>query len=220
MSTLLLLLSVFATVSRGAILGIGIGFLFFFLWNLISNEKSVSHRGLKHSVIFAILFSFVCLFIQFFISEELLSIVVERLLNLSLESSGGRLDVWQANLKIFLDYPIFGVGLDSTLLYPEYYSAEAPVLMAHNLFLQVLVETGIIGFVVFLWIVWVPCNLIWRARYHYVHCTQRTLIQGLIIANLIILVQVQFLPILLDPLLWGMWAITAGVAMRLKHGLD
>ncbi|QLY27032.1 O-antigen ligase [Bdellovibrio sp. KM01] len=67
-----------------------------------------------------------------------------------------RLIAWKVNWHIFLDHPIFGVGLErAAKFYPEYYKAigygDAMVVgNAHNQYFQILSGAGIIGFVSYL----------------------------------------------------------------------
>lgn len=60
-----------------------------------------------------------------------------------------RLDIWQLAYDVWLKYPIFGVGLGDFSLFSSM-SAELMYrsLRVHNMFLEVLVETGIIGFTI------------------------------------------------------------------------
>ena len=63
--------------------------------------------------------------------------------------SSGRKHFWQVGLKIFLDYPILGAGLDSFgTAFTTYDTGNGNfrVEQAHNDYLQVLAEAGIIGF--------------------------------------------------------------------------
>lgn len=55
------------------------------------------------------------------------------------ESSSGRIDLWVNGLKCWMEQPIFGCGFYQLEHYPHL-SAHP-----HNLFIQVLAETGIIG---------------------------------------------------------------------------
>lgn len=77
-------------------------------------------------------------------------------LNLSDTSSqGNRLIVWKVAWEIFLDHPLFGVGLhDSHRLYDAYYTKfgiEKSLIVghAHNEFLEILSGSGIIGFILY-----------------------------------------------------------------------
>ena len=73
-------------------------------------------------------------------------------------SSVGRLDLWRAALQMFIHHPIFGVGyLHFTSQLPAYFqntsSSYIPIygfsgiLYAHNLFLTLLSQAGLIGVV-------------------------------------------------------------------------
>jgi O-antigen ligase len=63
--------------------------------------------------------------------------------------SSGRKHFWQVGSKIFLDYPILGAGLDSFgSAFTNYDTGNGNlrVEQAHNDYLQVLAEAGILGF--------------------------------------------------------------------------
>ncbi|HEV8160448.1 MAG TPA: O-antigen ligase family protein, partial [Pyrinomonadaceae bacterium] len=63
--------------------------------------------------------------------------------------SSGRGHFWQIALKIFFDHPIFGAGLDSFgTAFTRYdtWNGSFRVEQAHNDYLQVLAEAGILGF--------------------------------------------------------------------------
>lgn len=64
-------------------------------------------------------------------------------------SAQGRVDSWYEGLQMFQGHPLFGVG-------PDMYSDYHP-LTAHNSFVLVLAETGIIGFT--LWLAFVAYGL-------------------------------------------------------------
>lgn len=62
-----------------------------------------------------------------------------------------RLDYWRAGYKMFLRSPIIGNGFNSFgLLYPRYrFPGTGEARTAHNNFLQILIETGVVGFAFF-----------------------------------------------------------------------
>jgi O-antigen ligase len=63
--------------------------------------------------------------------------------------STGRTHFWQTALQMFFNYPIFGVGLDSfgvAFTRFDTWNGTFRIEQAHNDYLQVLAETGIIGF--------------------------------------------------------------------------
>ncbi len=63
--------------------------------------------------------------------------------------SDSRLAIWQANLQVFGDFPLFGTGLGSHAeAYPLYYDppfAEAEFTHAENSYLQIASESGAVG---------------------------------------------------------------------------
>jgi O-antigen ligase len=72
-------------------------------------------------------------------------------------SSLGRIILWATAWNIFADSPLFGAGLwNFHLLYREYFQVSwlpPMILGTHNMFLQLLSETGLCGFVAFLGLV-------------------------------------------------------------------
>jgi O-antigen ligase len=65
-----------------------------------------------------------------------------------------RLELWKASVTAFADSPIVGHGSSSVKTVIEKYLAEPGKVverMPHNIFLHLLVETGIIGFILFLY---------------------------------------------------------------------
>ena len=68
-----------------------------------------------------------------------------------------RLHFLRASLNIFKDYPFLGIGWRNLgLLYEDYKVAQANIShFSHNCFLQIAVETGPLGLVGFVWIVYI-----------------------------------------------------------------
>jgi putative inorganic carbon (hco3(-)) transporter len=63
-----------------------------------------------------------------------------------------RLALWQAAFSLFVGHPVLGIGYGNyKYLYTSFMtiSAQLDTLDAHNLYLQLLSETGLIGFLVF-----------------------------------------------------------------------
>lgn len=59
----------------------------------------------------------------------------------------GRIEMWSTGLKIFMDYPIFGIGdIGTEEIYKVYVPANSePVGHLHNNFINLLVKLGIVG---------------------------------------------------------------------------
>lgn len=73
-------------------------------------------------------------------------------LRLKAKTLAVRFDYWQAGFKMFADYFLLGTGSDNFgLLYPLYAVKDAEITqMAHNNYLQIFVENGLLGGIVFL----------------------------------------------------------------------
>jgi O-antigen ligase len=73
------------------------------------------------------------------------------------DTIGTRYRIWEAGLKMFLDHPIAGVGIGQFSNYVHNYSISGIPnylnLSTHNLYIQILSETGIVGFLIFLTII-------------------------------------------------------------------
>jgi hypothetical protein len=61
----------------------------------------------------------------------------------------GRVAQWEQGLLAFMDHPVLGVGTD------QYRTVNTLSKVAHNSYLSVLVELGLIGFVLFATILWI-----------------------------------------------------------------
>jgi O-antigen ligase len=68
----------------------------------------------------------------------------------------GRTEQWRQGFRAFVDHPILGVGTDM------YRSVNTLNKVAHNSYLSVLVEEGLIGFAIFMWILAMVVGKIWR----------------------------------------------------------
>ena len=77
-----------------------------------------------------------------------------------------RVDIWRTTLRIARDYPLTGVGLHNTIeLYDHYKDADAiesRVPHAHNNYIQLIVERGVVGFAAFAYFIYVLCALFLR----------------------------------------------------------
>lgn len=76
-------------------------------------------------------------------------------------SNNFRINVWIAVLKMIKDYPLTGIGLGHDVfnkIYPSYMQTNYTALSAYSIFLEIAVETGLIGFFCFLWLIVVTFN--------------------------------------------------------------
>ncbi|MDI6869841.1 MAG: O-antigen ligase family protein [Bacillota bacterium] len=127
-----------------------------------------------------------------------------------------RLYIWRSTLMMIKDYPLFGVGAGAFMhVYPRYVLPGAPepvAAFAHNLFLQVLAEFGLVGFVVFVAILGRVMWMSWQlAR------TGNVFYQGIFAALVGVLIHQQ-----VDIPIWGLeiggafWTMV-GLVIALYH---
>ncbi|MBV9545664.1 MAG: O-antigen ligase family protein [Chloroflexi bacterium] len=88
--------------------------------------------------------------------------------------SSGRSDLWRVGWQVFAGHPLFGIGIGNfTVVEAHYvlapgnisriqYITDQPHLV-HNTYLQLLAETGIVGLVGMLSVVWLSLRSTWRA---------------------------------------------------------
>jgi O-antigen ligase len=76
-----------------------------------------------------------------------------------------RLDIWQQSLDLFSQHPILGTGPAGYAVYfQSVYAGSAFSMSTHNNYMDVLLETGILGVVVFAWLLTALFIAGWRAR--------------------------------------------------------
>jgi O-antigen ligase len=131
----------------------------------------------------------------------------------------GRIAENLAAIEMFRDHPIIGVGPDNfELHYLDYaqrigLDSRAEVRGAHNLYLESLAETGIVGTIPFFALLWVGLRRSWRAR-SAAEPDLALLIEGCFVAWLTFLVCAVALHISYPRYLWifAALAFTAGRA--------
>ncbi|MBF2028021.1 MAG: putative bicarbonate transporter, IctB family [Oscillatoriales cyanobacterium C42_A2020_001] len=81
-------------------------------------------------------------------------------------SNNFRINVWTAVIEMIKDFPVWGIGPGNTAfnkIYPRYMRARYSALSAYSIILEVALETGIIGLMCFLWLIFVTLSQGWRA---------------------------------------------------------
>jgi O-antigen ligase len=78
-------------------------------------------------------------------------------IDINSEATMSRVTIWRANIEIFKDYPLLGIGYnENERLVDGYYkrmNVNGQVGHAHNNYLQYLSGTGIVGFICYLFFV-------------------------------------------------------------------
>lgn len=76
-------------------------------------------------------------------------------------SAASRIDAWDAALKMIISHPVTGVGLSSFLpAFPDYSDKQPRI--AHNTFLQISAESGVIAGLMYLFIILLSFIKIWK----------------------------------------------------------
>jgi len=210
-------LCVLASLSRGGIIGIVVGIALLAMLNLRRTVMVLLRRKwllLITGVSFVVLMSVV-------IPAEARYFAVERLQGTYLQEElqrMNRLDLWRASWDMFIDHPLLGVGLGNTILLEQYYKYGWAIQIPHNTPLEVLTETGILGFLAYIWLIGSIFGTGWKSMKRAIG-RQRILLMGLLLAFVVAFVQSQFLSAQYEPALWGLWGVLLGTAWRAKRGL-
>ncbi len=139
--------ALFFTMSRGGMFSFITGLLV--MAGLLLTRKSIKKKGW--------ILSAVVIFIILTIAWLGATPVIEKILSIKVEIAslyfGGRLPIWQGTLEIIKDYPVFGTGFGTfNYIFPKYQPSniiKKHYSYAHSDFLELLSETGFIGFSLF-----------------------------------------------------------------------
>ena len=135
-------IALFLTQSRGGVFGLVVALL-------VAMFVGGSLRGYAIALCLVV----VAVGVGFYFSLSS-SVERDRLTNITSEGSSGRTDEWRLALRAAGDHPVKGVGLDNFRSVQRQYIPDVNLLQvttalkqpaAHNLYVQVLAELGIIG---------------------------------------------------------------------------
>ncbi len=145
---ILILVSVFIVLSRGGIIAINIGLIFFLL--LLAGK-----RAKFGSVLPLVLFSSILLAVTWFGWDPILS-----KFHMTFTETGGisdnRLIVWLDCVPMIRDFLFTGTGFGTFIhIYPQYSTIPSSFIFdhAHNDYIELLTDGGIIGFLLAAWFV-------------------------------------------------------------------
>jgi len=114
-----------------------------------------------------------------YLPEDIASRVQD--ISLSTQSSSQRMQFYKDGLKIFKDYPILGAGGGAwASLYFKYQSYLYWTTQTHNYFMQVLLDTGIIGAIAIIFLLVSLFRSMHRVYKGYMEDKDRTLIAAII----------------------------------------
>ena len=145
-------------------------------------------------------------------------------------SSIGRTDrwlMWQAAINMIRDRPLLGHGVNTFMAnYMAYWVGGEPVpRYAHNCFLQITAETGVLGFVTFVWVLGAMIWLWWRVlRSVGSQRDSRMLLLGLSGGLVAFLVQssmdTNFYSLRQATLFWTLSGLATGLALTMRSSRE
>ncbi len=140
---------VFLTSKRAPSSALIISLLIWLYYVKLNTNKIYISSGLVFSGVFAILV------INYINPESIifrLNTLIDKIDFFGADSQsllGLRFDIWSTGLLIFKDYPIIGIGIGNFENFYSIYSGD-DLRGAHNVYLVLLVETGLVGLSVFI----------------------------------------------------------------------
>lgn len=136
------LFALFLTKKRIFILAILI--VFIAISFLAGKIKKKAFLGLAFSLIITVL-----IFLLFY-QIPVAKIAIDRIINNTSDNySSGRVQLWQESIALFIEKPIFGWGWFSAV---ELVKVGGRGEVPHNIFIQILLETGITGLLAFVFL--------------------------------------------------------------------
>jgi len=170
-------LGIFLSFSRAAYLS----FLAMFIFLFFSPSKIIAFG--KKKPLWSLIFVFLFLGIAFFpnpFSQRFYSSF-----DLKEGSNQGRLEMWQTAWKVFQAKPLEGTGLGAFSYFVDPLANYRTPIYAHNLFLDFLAETGLVGFLLFFGFLFSPI-------FHYIFKKEPQLLEKYLAAAFIALLVHSF----------------------------
>lgn len=145
LGSVMALLAVLFSFSRGAYLGVLAGAIFF-------TVICVGRSGYLEKILIALSIAALVLFLFYSgaVSERLTSAF-----NLKEGSNIERMKNWEEAVEIIKDHPLMGVGLGNYAAEIEPTIGERSSIYAHNLFFDIAAETGILNGLIFLLLIFI-----------------------------------------------------------------
>jgi O-antigen ligase len=145
----LIALGIFYTTSRGALLAVVVMILFHV------RKTGMGWRALAAPVLLGLALALAPGFL------------FTRLLESETTGGAGRLYIWQTGMAAFKDYFVVGAGVDNfSVIYNEYASRAAHFAglsrQPHNTFLEVAVESGVVGLLLFILVIAAHFRRAWQ----------------------------------------------------------
>jgi len=127
------------TFSRGGLVSLLLIVILYMLFiNFAKKIPILIVSGLSLTLI-----SFVISFTKFDFNK----VIYSRIEDISTDGGSGRFDLWEQAINYFMSNPLFGIG---AFTFSEHYAFDNDKkIYVHNTYLEILVESGIIGFLLY-----------------------------------------------------------------------
>lgn len=137
-------------------------------------------------------------------------------------SNNFRINVWMSVIEMIKDRPILGIGPGNVVfnkIYPLYQRPRFSALSAYSIFLEVAVETGLIGLTCFLWLLLVTFSQGWTQlnRLREVSSRQAFWLMGAIASLIGLMGQGMFDTVLYRPEINTLWWLMIALIASFYH---
>ncbi|WP_147300759.1 O-antigen ligase [Sporosarcina sp. BI001-red] len=141
LGTILSITTIILTFSRGGYIAVGLP--------LILGLIVFKNKGRAKSIFGILLTSMTVPFILNFLFDiNIWKIINGRFMSIGDDRGSGRYEIWGNALQLFWEHPFFGIGIYNFQQYNLHYFNDFHY--PHNTYLEILVESGIVGFTLFL----------------------------------------------------------------------
>lgn len=130
------MICIFLTLSRGAIIAVIIGLII----NYLFKKASKKEKNMIKTILIFVLMTIILIILN---KYGLLEMIFNRFDSSISTGGSGRVELWTKAIDQFYRNPIFGVGINNLQIY-------IGNTYVHNTYLQVLAETGVVGFLTYI----------------------------------------------------------------------
>jgi putative inorganic carbon (HCO3(-)) transporter len=220
---LMQLVTLMITGSRSAWLGLLGGLVLLVFWNLVRIWSGLSAPKKRGLILISIL---AAVMVALFLSQN--NYIAGRFKGITDFKQGSvsaRINFWSGAIKSFRQKPLLGYGLENQgMEFIKYYQVDwaktgfvnASTNRAHNLILDILLTTGIIGLIFY---VWIYTSFFWWTNQNRSDKQQRAWSEALIVAVLAYLISLLFgfSVVVTEVYFWSYLAIGAVINARLNN---
>lgn len=183
------LFNLYGTATRGALLGLVVGFLVSALLVVITQKDNMRARKIAGGLIVVVLVVISSVFL--FKDSQLISqsATLSRFANTTLSSGSARFQVWGMALEGIKEKPIVGWGQEgfntvfARYYTPEMYAQEPWFDRVHNIVLDWMIAGGLIGFLLYGSVLYFGFVYLWRSE--WLNAFEKSIFTGLYVSYII-----------------------------------